>query len=129
MSRNLNTTVRRFLMVSSIALALPVAAMASPGEGCDRDGRAGHYEMHGDRDGKRGGPERMFEKLDLTEAQRVQARKLMDQHRDRMKAERTSFLNQMDTILTPEQKVKAKEMRARHEERMKERRDRREDES
>lgn len=129
MNKGFNKTIRQFLIVSSVALALPAAALASPGEGCEHDGRAGHHEKF-DRDGgKHGGPERMFKKLDLTAEQQIKAKALFEEHHSQMRTERTAFMAKMDAILTPAQREKAQAMRAKHEERMKERRERKDDDS
>jgi Spy/CpxP family protein refolding chaperone len=125
--------IKSFLAISALALAVPLATHANSGgdpsvvsinedtRQCEGMKHGGHY-THG-KDGHQHGKvgykhgnraERMFDKLELTPEQRTKARAIMDQHHEKMKAERLAMMKEMDTILTPEQREKANAMKQKY---------------
>jgi Spy/CpxP family protein refolding chaperone len=121
--------IKSFLAISALALAIPFASQANPGgdpsvvstgeetRHCEgmKHGAGPMHGKHG-KDGYKHGQrgERMFDKLALTPEQRTKARAIMDQHHEKMKAERVAMMKEMDTLLTPEQREKAKAMKEKH---------------
>lgn len=120
----MSDVIGKFLLVSSVALAMPMAAFASDGksEGGHHDGQEQmHDERHGEEgyEGKKG--HGYFKGLDLSEEQREQIKEMMKAHRQKMRAEHEAFMKQVDEVLTPEQREKAREMRAKRAEMYRER--------
>ncbi|MDH4396543.1 MAG: hypothetical protein QE278_12765 [Limnobacter sp.] len=128
--------IKSFLAISALALAIPFTTQANSGgdpsvvsttedtrqcEGMKQgghhhmNGKGGHHGKVGYQHGKRA--ERMFDKLEMTPEQRTKARAIMDQHHEKMKAERVAMMKEMDTILTPEQREKANAMKQKYRDR------------
>ena len=84
MTRRINPYLAGLLMASSLALSIPFAAQAHP------MGRFGGAEAHE----ARGGGMRFLRRLDLTQAQREQVKKIFEEQapamRERMEAARTA---------------------------------------
>lgn len=94
-----HTIVCRFLVTSAIALAIPMAGFAqeTPASGAERPARSEH------RAGMRGGEHRMrhdeglfdpriLRRLDLSQAQRDQIRRIVDEGRDARRQQRDALL-------------------------------------
>ncbi|MFV0596218.1 Spy/CpxP family protein refolding chaperone [Shewanella sp.] len=89
------------ILASSAVFATTVSA--EPGQGCDHP--RGEFHKHGDRMGH-DGMHRMFEGLDLTDAQKADIKKLFAEHRaarsdDRpTKEERLALRTEMHALIT-----------------------------
>lgn len=107
----LNSTIRRFLTVSAVALALPMSAWAQQAAGSApaapaQDARApmqqrqhGHHGHHGRMDGgMRGDHLFMLRGLDLSSAQKDQAKALFDAQRQAMQDKRQAVREARDAL-------------------------------
>lgn len=105
----LNSTIRRFLTVSAVALALPMSAWAQQAAGSAPSAPAqdapaqqrqhGHHGHHGRMDGgMRGDHLFMLRGLDLSSAQKDQAKALFEAQRQAMQDKRQAVREARDAL-------------------------------
>lgn len=103
-------------LLIATCIMLPLAAFAGD-------------KKHPHPDSPFGGPrmEKIVEKLELTDSQKIQVDQVFKAHREKMQSLREETENKMNAILTAEQRTTLNEMKERRHERRDERKEKREE--